>query len=398
MSVTVSRWLYNAWARSRASRAGERLFAVIECLVYGIGQQDRGLGGAGAQPQGHLAGAAARCPGCHNRAVGLGQVEPRVRHDLRGGPAPLRGVAVGVRAPVPRADGQAGRGLDRGSLAGDLDRPEDDLAQPALDGRHGDGDLRLPAAAVGARGQAALPDLRAPDRGPVGGADHRPGDGAGGGDALHGAGAGRARTQGRVRQAARGAARGWLRAREDRRSRAHARGVDRARQALQARHLGRGRPPGDAPRRAQAPGGLDRDGGGARRRPGRGRDRRLRHAASRRARTAVAGEEEAAARSARAPRGRARRPRRSSRARSRAGDAVHVLGAFCVPGAWAVAGGARAADLLVQLAARRVRALHGPGLADGDRSRAGGAGPVAVDRARARSRRGRTAPRTTTSR
>ena len=41
---------------------------------------------------------------------------------------------------------------------------------------------------------------------------------------------------------------------------------------------------------------------------------------------------------------------------------------------------ARAADLLVQLAARRVPALHGPGLADGDRPRARRARPVAVDR------------------
>ena len=170
-------------------------------------------------------------------------------------------------------DGQARRRLDRGALAGDLDRPEDDLAQPPLDGRHGHRDLRLPAPAVGARRQAALPDLRAPDRGAVGRADHRPGDGARRGHALHGARAGRAGPQGRVRQAARRAARRRLRAREDRRPRAHARGVDRARQALQARHLGGRRPPGDAPRRAQAPGRLDRDGGGARRRARRDRDR-----------------------------------------------------------------------------------------------------------------------------
>ena len=38
--------------------------------------------------------------------------------------------------------------FDRGAVAGDLDRAEDDLAQPALDGRHGDRDLRLHAPAV----------------------------------------------------------------------------------------------------------------------------------------------------------------------------------------------------------------------------------------------------------
>ena len=53
-----------------------------------------------------------------------------LRHDLRRGPAPVCGVAVGLCAPVPGPDGQARRGLDRGPLAGDLDRPEDDLAQP----------------------------------------------------------------------------------------------------------------------------------------------------------------------------------------------------------------------------------------------------------------------------
>ena len=83
---------------------------------------------------------------------------------------------------------------------------------------------------------------------------------------------------------------------------------------------------------------------------------------------------------------------------ARAGNGVHVLRAVRLPRARAVAGRARAEDLLVQLAARGVRALHGARLADGDRPGAGRARPGAVDRARARSRRGRTAPRTTTSR
>ena len=130
------------------------------------------------------------------------------------GPAPVRRVAERVRAPVPGADGQAGRGLDRGALAGDLDRPEDHVAQPAVDGRHGHGDLRLPAPAVGADRQAALLQLRAADRRAVGGADHRPDHGHGGGHPLHGHGADRARAQGRVRQAAAGAAVRGLHARE----------------------------------------------------------------------------------------------------------------------------------------------------------------------------------------
>ena len=38
---------------------------------------------------------------------GLGQVVARLRHDLRRGAAPLRRVALGLRPPVPRADGEA---------------------------------------------------------------------------------------------------------------------------------------------------------------------------------------------------------------------------------------------------------------------------------------------------
>ena len=174
--------------------------------------------------------------------LGLGQVLAGLRHDLRGGPAPLRRVAERLRAPVPGADGQAGRGLDRGPVAGDLDRPEDDVAQPAVDGRHGHGDLRLPAPAVGADRQAVLLQLRPADRGAVGRADHRPDHGHGGGHAVHGPGADRPRPQGRVRQAARGAARRGLHAREGGRRAAPARGGDRPRQEVQARHLGRGGP------------------------------------------------------------------------------------------------------------------------------------------------------------
>ncbi len=59
---------------------------------------------------------------------------------------------------------------------------------------------------------------------------------------------------------------------------------------------------------------------------------------------------------------------------------------------------ARAADLLLQLAARRLPALHRAGLADGDRPGAGRARTRRCRSARARSRRGPTAPRTTTSR
>ena len=152
-----------------------------------------------------------------HRALGLREVVARLRHDLRGGPAPLRRVPLGVRAPVPPDDGEAGRGLDRGPLAGDLDRPEDDVAEPALDGRHRDRDLRLPATALRAGRAAALPDLRPPDRRAVDRGDRRPGAAARRGHEVHGQRAGRPRPQGRVQGRLRGAPRRRLHAREGRR-------------------------------------------------------------------------------------------------------------------------------------------------------------------------------------
>ena len=96
--------------------------------------------------------------GRHHRAVGLGQVEPRLRHAVRRRPAPLRREPVGLRAAVPAADGQARRRRDRGPVAGDHHRAEGHLAQPALDGRHRHRDPRLPAAAVRPRRHAVLPE------------------------------------------------------------------------------------------------------------------------------------------------------------------------------------------------------------------------------------------------
>ena len=199
-----------------------------------------------AQPQGRHRPAAAERADLHHRAVRLGEVAPRLRHDLRRGAAALRRVALRLRAPVPADDGEARRRLDRRALAGDLDRPEDDVAQPALDGRHGHGDLRLPAPALRARRPAALPGLRAADR------RARALDQiveqvlrAAGGHEVHGQRAGRARPQGRVPGPARGAAPRRLHAREGRRRAAAARGRDRPRQEVQAHDRGRRRPARD---------------------------------------------------------------------------------------------------------------------------------------------------------
>ena len=230
----------------------------------------------GAQPQGHHRPAPSERAHLHHRALRLREVEPCLRHDLRRGPAPLRRVALGLRAPVPADDGEARRRLDRRPLAGDLDRPEDDLAQPALDRRHRHRDLRLPAPALRARRAAALPDLRAADRRAVDRLDRRADPRAARGDALHGQRAGRARPQGRVPRAVRGAAQRGLHARQGRRRAAPARGAAGARQEVQAHDRGRRRPARDEGGPAAAADAVGRDRARARRGARRDRPRRER--------------------------------------------------------------------------------------------------------------------------
>src|SRR2546423_980672 len=61
----------------------------------------------GAQPEGHHRPAPAERSHLHHGALRLREVEPCLRHDLRRGPASVRRVALGVRAPVPADDGEA---------------------------------------------------------------------------------------------------------------------------------------------------------------------------------------------------------------------------------------------------------------------------------------------------
>jgi excinuclease ABC subunit A len=77
--------------------------------------------------------------------VGFGQILAGLRHHLRRGPAPLRRIAVGLRAPVSRTAGQARRRLHRGPVAGHRHRAEIGQPQSALERRHHHRDLRLPA-------------------------------------------------------------------------------------------------------------------------------------------------------------------------------------------------------------------------------------------------------------
>ena len=91
---------------------------------------------------------------------GSGQVVARLRHALRRRPAPLRRIALRLRAAIPADHGKARRRSDRGPVPGHLDRAEGDEPQPALDGGHHHRDPRLPAAALRADRRAPLPRAR----------------------------------------------------------------------------------------------------------------------------------------------------------------------------------------------------------------------------------------------
>ena len=190
---------------------------------------------------------------CITGLSGSGKSVARLRHDLRGGPAPLRRVALRLRAPVPADDGEARRRLDRRALAGDLDRPEDDVAQPALDGRHGHRDLRLPPPALRAHRAAALPRLRAADR--------RPDRSTRSSTRCCALPEGTKFTvnapvvrdrKGEYKDVLEELRARGLHAREGRRRAAAARGGDRARQEVQAHDRGRRRPARDEARPAAA--------------------------------------------------------------------------------------------------------------------------------------------------
>ena len=189
------------------------------------------------------------------------QVQPRLRHHLRRGPAPLRREPVRVRPPVPGPDGEAGRRPDRRAVAGHLHRPEGREQEPAVHGRHGHRDLRLPAPAVRAHRPPALPQLRPRDRAPDGQPDRGPGARAARGDAPAGAGPAGQGPQDRGRPRLRGRPQAGLRPRpRGRRPVRPGRGPD-ARQVQAPHDRGRGGPVRRPPRGGA--GGL----GAGRRRP-----------------------------------------------------------------------------------------------------------------------------------
>ena len=113
--------------------------------------------------------------------------------------------------------------FDHRPVARDRDRAEDHLQEPALDGRHGHRDLRLPAPAVRPHRHPLLARDRPADREPDRLADGRPDHGAARGHAALPAEPDRARPQGRVPEGVGRAAAGGLPAGQDRRQAVRAR-------------------------------------------------------------------------------------------------------------------------------------------------------------------------------
>ena len=115
---------------------------------------------ANAQPEERRSDAASGAADRFHGRQRIRQVFTRLRHHLRGRAAALRRVAVGLRAPVPRADGEARRRSHRRHLPVDRHPPEEFRPQSALDGRHRHRDSRLHAPALRARRPDHLPQVR----------------------------------------------------------------------------------------------------------------------------------------------------------------------------------------------------------------------------------------------
>ena len=169
--ATVTTLRYDWWFRSPSNSLLQgRTPSMSDTSVAGaLKPRSRRARRAHAQPQEHRPHAAGRQADHRHRRQRIGQVVARLRHDLRRRAAALRRVAVGLRAAVPRADGEAGRRSHRRHLAGDRHPPEEQHPQSALDGRHDDRDPRLHAAAVRARRADLLPQLRPRSRARNGG-------------------------------------------------------------------------------------------------------------------------------------------------------------------------------------------------------------------------------------
>src|SRR5262249_34572879 len=110
----------------------------------------------GAQPQVPLAGRPEERAGGLQRREREREDLARLRYPLRRGSGPVRRESLGVRAAVPRTDGEAEVRDAPRAVADHLHRAEGSEQQPALDGRYGDRGPRLPASSLRLDRSAAL--------------------------------------------------------------------------------------------------------------------------------------------------------------------------------------------------------------------------------------------------
>src|SRR5262249_42902931 len=122
------------------------------------------------------------------------------RYDLRGRAAPLRGILVGVRPPVPRPAGAARRRLDRRIVTCYFHRTENGFKEPSIDGGDCHGNLRLLAIAVFIGWCSALLQLRQTHLETDAGPDCPTFESVARGRARDDPGADRARPKGRVQE------------------------------------------------------------------------------------------------------------------------------------------------------------------------------------------------------
>ena len=94
---------WSGWPRAEVSRGAGVRPRDGTSVARGRGGQHRHPRRARAQPQERRRRHPARAARRHHRALGLGQVDPRLRHALRRGAAALRRVALRLRPAVPRS-------------------------------------------------------------------------------------------------------------------------------------------------------------------------------------------------------------------------------------------------------------------------------------------------------
>ena len=250
--------------------------ARLNWLGYGPGRAGRPRRER-AQPQGHRRPSAAPCADLRHRPQRLRQVEPRLRHHLRRGPAALRREPLRLRPPVPADDGEAGRRLDRRPLA----RRSRSTRRPRAATRarpSAPSPRSTTTCASSTRGSASRTARSAAARSP-GRARRRSSTrssssprGRSSPSTRRSSATARASTATSSRSSAR---KGFTRVKVDGEQHLLEEPTD-ARQEVQAHDRGRRRPPRDEGRPAPAARAVGRDRRGARRRPGRRRRARRR--------------------------------------------------------------------------------------------------------------------------